>query len=308
VSGGLTSYPRTGGGGGSSLARINRLLRQLQSGTLTANEAIAGLIILSLEAYAKERAEVRAFSDVVTVAVRVREALFLERVNGKLAGPFFLRAMEICADAFKRYRPLESTGFASRSKAAVTGARQSGVVPAVLRGFKEEVGLVAWLYETSALLGVDLSQHVAANATSLGNRFVASRSTPSGRLSYLESGSAYNINVLVCVEISGCDLPLVIAGEAKGGASGYGEVKTPKDMFRVLSIRPPVKQSTLDYARTRAVYMKNEQGSAPWQRARREAGVLIDAAATTETLVFVAARGDVAGATQMTRREYLECT
>jgi hypothetical protein len=68
-----------------------------------------------------------------------------------------------------------------------------------------------------------------------------------------------------------------------------------------------VKQNTLDYARTRALYMKREQGTSPAQRARREAGVLIDSAGTTETLVFVAARGDVSGSTQTTVREHLEC-
>jgi hypothetical protein len=279
----------------------------LTRGTLTANEATAASIIRSLETYARERAEIQAFADIVTIAVRVRDALFAARANGMLASPFFVRAMEICAEAFRLYVPLAATGFASRSAAAVWAAMQHGIAITKLRSLKEEVGLIAWLYETSALLGVDLSTTVTANALDLGNRFVESRPVGGGRLQYLESGSSYNVNVMVCVDVPGSALPLVIAGEAKGGASGYGEVVTPKEMAKILFIQPPVKQNTLDYARTRALYMKREQGTSPAQRARREAGVLIDSAGTTETLVFVAARGYVSGSTQTTVRERLEC-
>ena len=115
------------------------------------------------------------------------------------------------------------------------------------------------------------------------------------------------MNVMVCVDVPGCSLPLVIAGAAKGGASGYGEVITPKDMDRVLFIHPPVKQNSLDYVRTRALYMKRERGTSAAQLARRQAGELIDFAGMTETLVFVAARGNLKGGEHTTRREHLEC-
>ncbi|HET8934390.1 MAG TPA: hypothetical protein VFN67_13160, partial [Polyangiales bacterium] len=258
-------------------------------------------------AYSHERAAALAFAETVALAVRVRDALFAARTNGKLASPLFLRAMEICATAFLLYKPLTETGFAGRSAAAVRAATQPGIAVTRLRAIKEELGLIAWLYETSALLGVDLSTTVAANAVDLGSRCVESRPIGGGRLQYFESGTAYSVNVMVCVDVPGSPLPLVIAGEAKGGASGYGEVVTPRDMAKVLFIQPPVKQNTLDYARTRALYMKREQGTSPAQRARREAGMLIDGAGTRETLVFVAARGDVRGMAQTTLREHLEC-
>lgn len=307
MTGGLTTYPRTSGGGGSILGRIHRMLRRLTRGSLPANEETADSLIAALEAYALERAAAQAYAETISMAVRIRDALFAARVDGKLAGPYFVRAMEICSTAFRVHVPLAATGYASRSAAATAAAMELEIGMAKLRGLKEELGVIAWLYETSALLGEDLSATLGACTVDVGNRFVEGRPAMGGRLQYLEAGSAYNVNLMVCARAPGCALPLVIAGEAKGGASGYGEVVTPKDMERVLFIRPPVKQNSIDYIRTRALYMKRERGTSAALLARREAGELIDTAGTTETLVFVAARGDLAGGKHTTIREYLQC-
>jgi hypothetical protein len=307
LSGGLTSYPRTGGGGGSSLAAIHRLLGRLHTGSQASNDTHAMQLLDALERFRTEQSNQGTHESTIVQAILIRDALFAARALGRVSRAHHQRAMEICAEEFKAKTPFASTGFMQRSQNAILAASQPNITPATLRGLKEEIGLVAWLYEASAMLGVDLSTTVAANTKTLHARWeVASRSN--GDLAYLETGASYNVNVVIRIEVPGSPGPLVIAGEAKGGHSTYGIVQGSPIMRAELKVTSPISQRSLDYARSRAWYMRRDMGTAPYQVERRKGGIMIEEAAKSRRLVFMAARGDIVAAqTQSTSRDYLEC-
>ncbi len=97
---------------------------------------------------------------IVVYGKRARDALFIARLNGSLKLPRHLQAMELCAQAWKSIYPLDSTALKARSDAAkqqlALHVAQGGTIQE-LRSIKEGIGLIAWLYETSALLGEDLA-------------------------------------------------------------------------------------------------------------------------------------------------------
>ncbi|WP_321935337.1 hypothetical protein [Paraburkholderia sp. J8-2] len=305
MSGGLTSYPRTGGGGGSDLVTIQTLLGQLNSTDLFRNDHNARQIIEALKRY--EQSPHIAPADVVQVATDVRNALFVARVSENLIEAFFREAMTICAAAFKAWKPLPATALAPRSQNALQAiaALVAGASKTALRRHQEEIGLVALLYELSALLGQDLAATILANPVQIAPRWIEVRS--GSALIYLEPGSSYNVNVMVCVEIPGSSEPLVIVGEAKGGASTYGSVKGPSSLLKDLVV-DEIKQTQIEYAVSRAMYMKNDNSGEAYQDARREAGKIILKAWEDGRLAYAAARGKVDTAnTQTTRLDKFDC-
>lgn len=306
MSGGLTTYPRTGGGGGSDLATIRNLIGRVNSPDLASNEANARQLVAALERFANGTARATPM-DIVGIANEVRNALFAARAACGLGSPFHERAMEICAAAYKAAVPFPGTGLASRSQIAIAGATAAGVTLTGKRGCMEDVGLIATLYEISALLGEDVSKTILVNALTLNGKWMAARDS-GGNLTYLEPAASYNVNVMIRVDIPGCSEPLIIVGEAKGGSSSYGEVKGPASITSEFGISPPVKQDTIEYAVSRASYMSREIGQAPHQVARREAGQVIRQAWKEGRLAYVAARGDISP-TQMqtTRLDFFGC-
>jgi hypothetical protein len=305
LSGGLTTYPRTGGGGGSDLARIQALIGQLSSTDLARNDLNARQILQALTRY--EQSAQSSRQDVIQVATDVRNALFSARIALKLTEAFHKVAMAICAAAFKALNPLSATGFAARSQRALNEI--TAIVPGnsqtTLRRYQEEIGIVALLYEVSALLGQDIATTILANPQQLAPRWTAVRS--GNTLVYLEPGGSYNVNVMISIEIPGCKSPLVLVGEAKGGASTYGSVKGPVGVLDDLGLAE-VKQNQIEYAVTRAAYMRNERGNAPDKRARREAGDIIMDAWEQDRLAYAAARGKVSKAgAQTTRLDTFDC-
>lgn len=309
MSGGLASYPRTNGGGGSQLTTIRRLMVRLNSSTSSANNRHATQLITALELFASDQAQQGAHAAIVPIAVEVRDALFAARSHGHLTQEHHSRAMTVCADAFRITTPFANTGFVARATAAFNGAN-AATTATQLRGYKEEIGLVAWLYEASALLGVDLSAGAAGNANTMHANWAAHYMNPpiNTKLDYLETGASYNVNIVISVDIPGGKGPLIMAGEAKGGNSAYGMVKGPASLLNALKIKPPVSQRSLLYARTRAAYMRRETGTKDYQLARKQAGDMIESAAVDNRLTFVAARGDLAStANPIIRRDYLEC-
>ncbi|WP_123863860.1 hypothetical protein [Burkholderia plantarii] len=309
MSGGITSYPRTNGGGGSPLTTIRQLMARLNSPSKSVNARYARQLIAALDAFARGQTTQGTHAAIIPVAIEVRDALFVARSHGNLATEHHSRAMEICAAAFRVTTPFANTGFVARANAAFNGANTAATATQ-LRGFKEEIGLVAWLYEASALLGVDLSAGAAGNAAVLHANWAAHYVDPpyNTQLDYLETGASYNVNIVISIDIPGGKGPLVMAGEAKGGSSTYGTVKGPAYLFKKLKIKSPVSQQSLMYARTRAAYMQRQTGTKPHQKARKQAGDMIESAAAEKRLAFVAARGDItATAIPTIKMDYFKC-
>ena len=302
MSGGITSYPRTGGGGGSSLAAMQRLLGQLNTGSIAGNDANAALLLAALAAFATTASD----AQVIDQAKIVRDALFIAREKHRLSRGWHGEAMEICAQAFKSLYPIEQTAVAVRSQAA-TQALVPGLARSQVRALKEQIGLCAWIYEASALLGQDIAATLAANASSLSGDWSCAIDS-ANQLTYLETAGAYNVNVVIRIDIPGSSGPMIIAGEAKGGHSAYGEVHGPSGVIATVLLTPPISQRSLVYAVSRAHYMANTKLTDARSLRRKEAGNLILDAAKDDRLVFMAARGDSQGGlTQDTKRDYLEC-
>jgi hypothetical protein len=297
MSGGLTSYPRTGGGGGAYGPRIDALISLLLVAGGQSLQAEADRLIQLLQ----QAVGTMSPQSIVIYGKRARDALFLARLSGSLTFARHMQAMELCAQAWKSIHSLGSTALKGRADAATQQlafhAAQGGTIQA-LRAIKEEIGLVAWLYEASALLGEDLAGGIVAQATTYpGSRYVGA-TDPSGALAYLECAGAYNVNVVVRVSIPGAAQPLLMVGEAKGGKSGFGFVKTSRQIRQMGHVAPTVSQNEIMYAPSRALYM--QQATRKWSNraapahvvARQQAGKLIMDAYRSLRLCYVTTRGD----------------
>lgn len=313
MSGGLTSYPRTGGGGGAYGAQMDSLIKLLLIPGGHSLQAEADRLIQMLQLAVGTMAP----QSIVIYGKRARDALFVARLNGSLALARHLQAMELCAQAWKSIYPLDSTALKARSDAAkqqlALHVAQGGTIQE-LRSIKEGVGLIAWLYETSALLGEDLAGGIVAQSSTYpGSRYVGATDT-SGALGYLECAGAYNVNVVVRVTIPGASQPLLMVGEAKGGKSGFGVVKTSKPIRQLGHLAPTVSQNDLMYAPSRALYMQKamrkwKNGGAPAHvAARQQAGKMIMDAYSSLSLCYVTARGDATVNNPITTsRVHAEC-
>lgn len=316
MSGGVTSYPRTGGGGGSTVQQINQLIAHLNAALGAQSLQVQGdQLIVLLQQFARSAATMQ---EIVTLARRVRDALFIARCNGNLPIAKHLEAMMICADAWRTAFPLGATRLRARAAKAESDLAQhkaTGGNIRQLRAIKEEMGVIAWQYEASALLGEDLSAGIAGQARQLGtSKYIGARDAK-GRLSYLECAGPYNVNVLVCIDVPGARKPLVLVGEAKGGKSAYGKVKrTPALVAFSQHTGGRISQTDLLYAPSRALYMVNAcaagatQAGQPELEARRDAGDMILQAFSATTLCYMTARGDATvGSPVSVKRDYLEC-
>ncbi len=297
MSGGLTSYPRTGGGGGSSGPQIEGLIKALLIPGGHSLQVEGDRLIQLLQ----QAVGTMSPQSLIIYGRRARDALFVARLNKSLAFARHLQAMELCAQAWKSLHSLDNTALKGRSDAAQQRLKlhfaQGGTLPE-LRAIKEEMGLIAWLYETSALLGEDLAAGVVSQATTYpASRYVGARDS-SGVLAYLECAGAYNVNVMVRVTIPGASQPLLMVGEAKGGKSGFGVVKTSSFIHAMGHLSPTVSQNEIMYAPSRALYMQKavkkwKKGTPPDHVvARQQAGLLILDAYRSLSLCYVTARGD----------------
>lgn len=306
MSAGVTSYPRTGGGGGSSTQLIARLLQRL---TVMGNQQVAqeaAGLIAALEQYAQSQPSPQSL---ITLACRVRDALFAAALLHNLRLVEHLRAMEICAEAWRRLYPLINTALGPRANQAlqlVIQAAASGDA-IQMRAAKEEIGIVSWLYEASALLGQDLADSHLVNAATLGDSGYRGAHDRTGALTYLECVGAYNINVLVSIDVPGAAQPLVLIGEAKGGQSQYGKVVGKKSFLKRYGVST-ISQTDVLYPVSRAEYMAATRGQAPEQQARKAAGKMISEAFADGRMVYLTARGDSqAGGVLGSTKEHFKC-
>jgi len=313
MSGGLTSYPRTGGGGGSSGPQIEVLIKALLIPGGHSLQVEGDRLIQLLQ----QAVGTMSPQSLIIYGRRARDALFVARLNKSLAFARHLQAMELCAQAWKSLHSLDSTALKGRSDAAQQRLNlhfaQGGTLPE-LRAIKEEIGLIAWLYETSALLGEDLAAGVVSQATTYpASRYVGARDS-SGTLAYLECAGAYNVNVVVRVTIPSASKPLLMVGEAKGGKSGFGVVRTSKIIQKMGHLSPTVSQNEIMYAPSRALHM--QKAVMKWKKgippahvvARQQAGDLIMDAYRSLSLCYVTARGDAtANSPIQTSRVNAEC-
>lgn len=306
MSAGVTSYPRTGGGGGSFTQLIARLIQRL---TVVGNQQVsqeAASLIVALEQYAQSRP---APQSLITLACRVRDALFVATLMHNLRLVEHLRAMEICAEAWRQLYPLVNTALGPRANQAlqlVIQAAASGD-PTLMRAAKEEIGIVSWLYEASALLGQDLADSHLVNAARLGNSGYRGTHDSKGVLTYLECVGAYNINVLVSIDVPGAAESLVLVGEAKGGQSQYGQVVGKKPFLERYGVST-ISQTDVRYPASRAEYMVATRSQAPEQQARKTAGKMITDAFANGRMVYLTARGDSqADGTLSSIKEHFKC-
>lgn len=316
MSGGVTSYPRTGGGGGSTVQQINQLIARLNAALGAQSlQAQGDQLIVLLEQFARSAATMQ---EIITLGQRVRDALFIALCNGNLSNAKHLEAMRICADAWRAAFPLAATKLGPRAAKAESDLAQhklNGSNTQKLRAIKEEMGLIAWQYEASALLGEDLSEGAAGQASRLGTSKYFGARDANGRLSYLECAGPYNVNVLLCIDVPGAREPLVLVGEAKGGNSAYGSVERTRRFVTSTRLQGGrISQKDLLYAVSRALYMQHAGTAgatpalAPALDARRDAGRIILRAFSASTLCYMTARGDAAvGSPLSSKRDYLEC-
>lgn len=306
MSTGVTSYPRTGGGGGSFTQLIARLIQRL---TVVGNQQVsqeAASLIVALKQYAQTQP---ASQSLITLACRVRDALFAAALLHNLRLVEHLRAMEICAEAWQRLYPLVNTALGPRANQALQLVAQAAASgdPTRMRAAKEEIGIVCWLYEASALLGQDLADSHLGNGALLGNSGYRGTHDSNGVLTYLECVGAYNVNVLVSIDVPGAAQPLVLVGEAKGGQSQYGQIVGKRSFLRRYGVST-ISQADVLYPVSRAEYMVATRSQALEQQARKTAGKMIVDAFADGRMVYLTARGDSqAGGTLSSTKEHFKC-
>ena len=296
---GLTSYPRTSGTGGSNLIRFHRLLAQFVAGNggNMDNEAAALIQVLTaLSAQASDHALM------VTYANQARNHLFAARVYGSVSQGWHKQAMEICDKHWRAQFPLAKTSLQPRIAQAIARL-QTAITKNAINRAKEELGSIALLYNASTLLGQDLYSTLATNSITHGGY---TESRDHGALVYLECAASYNINLMLVVTIPNSSVPLVLTGEAKGGASGYGQVHGPAHILAAHQLTAVSQRSPL-YALTRSEYMAKDNKTTPGSTVRREAGHIIKQAFASNRLAYLSARGNVNNGLMTEQREVWEC-
>jgi len=242
----------------------------------------------------------------VTLSTEARNVIFAAKCAGTVVGAIYARAMEVCARHWEVLNPLSHTGLAPRSDTARQMLADATNVAAV-RAAKEQAGVAAWLYRASALLGLDLSGSHLGTATRFEQTLYTGDRDQKGILRYLECGASYNVNEFLRVDIPGSHLPLIIAGEAKGGSGGYGWVSGPNDLLaNELNVKA-INQRDPAYALTRAAYMAKDGGTSAASVARREAGREIRRAFNQGNFMYLAVRGEIDGTTLSVEGEVFEC-
>jgi hypothetical protein len=302
MSGGLTSYPRTGGGGIAKIVVIRRLLEQIRSGGGSTSTNNAVDLVQALEDLSRSTKDHAAM---VSLSIEVRNVIFAAVCAGTVVGSIYARAMEVCARHWEVLNPLSSASFAARVAAAYQMFASAADVAGV-RAAQEQAGITAWLYRASALLGQDLNTSHLATAVQFEQTLYTGARDQRGTLRYLECGASYNVNEFLRVEIPGSRLPLIIAGEAKGGSGRYGWIAGPTYILEELKVEQ-VNQRDPAYALTRAAYMAEGEGISPASVARREAGEEIQRAYNQGNFIYLAVRGKIDGATLSVQQEVFKC-
>ncbi len=202
--------------------RYRNLLATLKTGVAAdhaGNELLVVLHALSQQVTDQE---------MVRLTVAARDVLVAAKGKGQLFGTQYGDAMTLCSKHWKHLHPaIAATGLSTQEQ-AVIARRLAARNPLEIRAAAEDAGTVAWLYEISALLGEDVSVRLARKPVTLrGTHYSACYI--GNVLQYLQCGASYNVNQFVRLALPGPVQPhLVIAGEAKGGAGGYGMVRGPR--------------------------------------------------------------------------------
>ncbi|GEM_PF-2691978 len=300
----LTSYPRTSGRGGSDLVKFGNLLQALDAAMALNMEQAAQDLLATLQSLSSKLPD----QDMLVLSVQARNTLAAAKGKGHILGSYFLDAMRTCATHWMRLYPnIASTGLRSREQGVLSSATQA-TTSVAKRAAAEDAGTVAWLYEASALLGEDMTTRIALNPVAIANtRYRAC--SHGGQLQYLECGAAYNVNQFIRIQLPDPAAPaLVIAGEAKGGASAYGVVKGPRS-FMILNGRrnQVISQRDILYPLSRALYMASASPASPAGPERREAGNAIATARQAGVFTYLAVRGQIdtaKGAIAATQEEF----
>ena len=251
----------------------------------SASDLLALLETLSHQLPAKE---------MVRLAVGARDVLAVAKGKGQLAGAAHLAAMMICAKHWKQLHPqIASTRLAGHER-AVIDSHHFASSPLTLRVASENAGTLAWLYEVSALLGEDITQRLIHNPQQVsGTRYHACYI--GNVLQYLQCGASDNVNQFMRLVLPEPTAPpLVIAGECKGGASGYGMVRGPRAFMSLQGVAGGViSQRDPLYPLSRALYMARANTTVAAGRERKLAGKAIEQAGLDGLLIYLVVRGRI---------------
>lgn len=281
---------------------MHTLLTRIRSAARPIGSTLASDLVKNLE-------ELSSATDdhlpMVRLAIDSRDTLFRASSEPGVQTLYLPSIMAICAHHWEAENPVEmSRATAMADVAYETLLRAASDVQA--RGAIELGGMAALLYRASALAGQDVIGDFRGIGTTFGGTKFLGAIDATGRLDYLECGSAYNVNAFLRIEVPGAKTPLILAGEAKGGASHYGWVHGPISLLKSLNLARVSQRDPL-YALTRAHYMAQDRGRAPESMARRDAGRAIQAAFGRERFLYLAARGQL-GATGLTvGSEIMQC-
>jgi hypothetical protein len=130
-------------------------------------------------------------------------------------------------------------------------------------------------------------------------------------LQYLQCGASYNVNQYLKIMLPDPAAPaLVIAGEAKGGSSGYGMVKGARSFMVSQGVASGIiSQRDMLYPLSRAMYMARASTLVPAGKERKLAGKAIEQAALDGMLAYLTVRGiiDKAGQAVSSETEVFIC-
>lgn len=299
---GLTTYARTDGSARPSLAGLMKAVVQLRNG-YAGLQAIADDAIFHLQGLSDKSAD---HALMVKYAREVREAMQVAKWNGAKIPDQFRTALEVCAKHWMQATPLSASGFNARAGVALSDYRNAVLNAdlAAMRVAHEQAGIVATLYHFSAILGEDLSNALLL-ASAIGTSKYIGTYYASGLMLHLECAGAYNINIMLQIVTAGVTEPLVLVGEAKGGASRLGKVFGPGPMTQYGLA--PISQGDIRYPLSRAHYMAQDPGTTPEGKARQSAGLIIQNAYREATLVYVVANGTCQKQVFKHRRKVLSC-
>lgn len=300
---GLASYPRAGGLPLLGLQQLQAAIQDLQNNQIhldiAARQALACLKGLVASGAAAQ--------DVVHHARSVRHAMMVAKLIDSSIGKELKETMVICAKHWMALHPIDKSGFQVRAAAAINDYlnAKASMSQVKMRIASELAGTISALYHISGLLGEDYSGMAFNQAATVGNSKFRSVVGKNGTLAFLECGASYNVNIFLQLPVKNSSF--VIVAEAKGGASGFGEVKGPAAMTMATGILTPISQKDPRYVESRAYYMKGDVSGTAQGQLRRQAGIAIERAFALETFAYVAARGEVVNGNLQTTREVFEC-
>jgi hypothetical protein len=308
-----TGYARSDGNGGGSAGQLQGYLKALrtsgQNAAINARNAIEQLETLI-------KLQTPAAAMVIYARETTEAILTAKRKTTDQLGDWQKKAMEICAENWKKDHPFTATSYQQ------TAAQYANDLPLCSTQqerdkLQEKAGTLAAFYEIGALMGQDLSATIWKQAQPLGPSGFREYRDPNHRLCMLECAGAYNVNIVVMWHIPGLKDPLVIVAEAKGGDSGFGSAwLSPQPVTPGGSIlaamtqqqRIRVSQRDLLYAVSRSSFMaKGGKKGTPFRAARMEAGKAIAQAYAEERLAYITARGRIVANGITIKGKHFQC-